>query len=278
MTLPEYKIVDTAFAHDISSGRARPKHFTWYRGGQPRDITFFTDGQLPQVDRIEARRKIAWHIEPPEIGGNYDFHLNNGLKFDYVISYNRSMMSCIGDKYLYAPCGGCWVTEKTLGMKCHVDHLQHPKTKLLSIIASDKKWTAGHRMRHALADRYGSQIDLFGHAYKLIEYKTEGLCDYMFSIAVENSVCDDYFTEKVIDPIYVGTVPIYWGTKNIGKYFDARGILSFETVEDFGKILDRLSPEYYMSLRESVKENMERAQKYLTAEDWIYENYPFLFS
>lgn len=38
---------------------------------------------------------------------------------------------------------------------------------------------------------------------------------YKFVIAFENSVCDDYITEKLWTPLRVGIVPIYFGAPNI---------------------------------------------------------------
>lgn len=38
---------------------------------------------------------------------------------------------------------------------------------------------------------------------------------YKFVIAYENSVCEDYITEKLWRPLIVGVVPIYYGAPNV---------------------------------------------------------------
>lgn len=38
---------------------------------------------------------------------------------------------------------------------------------------------------------------------------------YKFVIAYENSVCEDYITEKLWRPLILGVVPIYFGAPNV---------------------------------------------------------------
>lgn len=38
---------------------------------------------------------------------------------------------------------------------------------------------------------------------------------YKFVIAFENSICNDYITEKLWRPLTIGVVPIYFGAPNV---------------------------------------------------------------
>lgn len=49
--------------------------------------------------------------------------------------------------------------------------------------------------------------------------KWDGLQDYSYSIAIENSYKENYFSEKFTDCILSWTIPIYYGCPNIEKYF-----------------------------------------------------------
>ena len=49
--------------------------------------------------------------------------------------------------------------------------------------------------------------------------KWDGLKEYKYSIAIENSCKENYFSEKFTDCILSWTVPIYYGCPNIDKYF-----------------------------------------------------------
>jgi len=50
--------------------------------------------------------------------------------------------------------------------------------------------------------------------------KKDGLLDYEFSIAIENSVESDYFSEKLTDCILTDTTPIYYGCPDVSRFFD----------------------------------------------------------
>ena len=46
------------------------------------------------------------------------------------------------------------------------------------------------------------------------------LSSYKFSIAMENSEADGYFSEKIIDAFLAGTIPIYYGNYMIDEYIN----------------------------------------------------------
>ncbi|KAN0018450.1 hypothetical protein ACTFIU_011066 [Dictyostelium citrinum] len=48
--------------------------------------------------------------------------------------------------------------------------------------------------------------------------KLKVLRKYNFAIAIENSRCEDYVTEKLWEPLSVGTIPIYLGATNIDEF------------------------------------------------------------
>jgi hypothetical protein len=68
-------------------------------------------------------------------------------------------------------------------------------------------------------------IDIWGrgsHLYKggKGNFKnTEPYEDYKFTIAIENMPSNEYITEKYANPIIYNCVPIYYGAKNVEKYF-----------------------------------------------------------
>jgi len=97
------------------------------------------------------------------------------------------------------------------------------KTKILSVITSDKAFTRGHieRIRFVtlLKERFGDQVDVFGHGFRNFNDKWEVLAPYRYHVVIENSSEPDYWTEKVSDCYLAGTFPIYYGCTNLAKYF-----------------------------------------------------------
>lgn len=136
------------------------------------------------------------------------------------------------------------------------------KTKGISLIASKKRDLFGHRLRHVVADACRDKLDLYGRAYKPVRSKSDALLDYRFSVAIENSRYGGYFTEKILDCFINKTVPIYWGDPEIGRHFDAAGIIVCDTKEELIHAINTVTEEDYESRRAAIENNFAAALKY----------------
>ena len=152
----------------------------------------------------------------------------------------------------------------------------HEKTKLVSFIASPKRTTIGHHIRHSLAEKWKNNVDLyggvlnserFGYEYKPWGDKSKALNKYMFSIVIENDKYPTYFTEKLTDCFATGTIPIYWGTPDIGDYFNKDGIINLNS--EFN--IESLNEDLYRSKMAAVQDNFERVMKMQNADDILYQ-------
>ena len=267
----EIDIVDTSFAHAAGmSWYNVPQFVKWVRGRPGRvPIRFFTDRSIGQVDNYPADVNVALLIEPITLDDTgYNICLGKLPQFKYCLTYDTEFKQKLGDKGLLYAIGGCWLKPEQIGIR--------PKTEVCSMVASEKAQTPGHRLRHTVAKRYPGFINLYGRGYKPILLKFEALAPFRFSIAIENSQVNDMFTEKVIDCFLTGTVPIYWGTKNLKNHFNMDGVLQFDTLEELDRIMHNLHPDDYDKMRSAVQDNYERALQYRVAEDRIFLDFPFL--
>lgn len=126
------------------------------------------------------------------------------------------------------------------------------KEKRLSVICSDKSFTEGHRKRivflEKLKDAFGSEIDIFGRGIRNFADKWDAIAPYQYHIALENSVYDDYFTEKLTDCFLSQAYPIYYGCKNIESYFSAESMSCIDLDDMDGaivKIQDIINGNFY---------------------------------
>jgi hypothetical protein len=104
-----------------------------------------------------------------------------------------------------------------------------PKERLISVIASDKAVTAGHRHREALVARlqarFGDHIDVFGRGRRDVADKADAIRPYKYHVVLENSEFYDYWTEKISDSYLCRALPFYWGCPNLGQYFPAQSFV-----------------------------------------------------
>jgi hypothetical protein len=93
------------------------------------------------------------------------------------------------------------------------------KSKLASGVTSDK-WEHRNKFFERIR-KLDIKVDLYGKNYNKLhpQFKDKSLEKYKFSIAIENSSQENYFTEKINDCFLFLTLPIYWGCPNIFKFF-----------------------------------------------------------
>lgn len=102
------------------------------------------------------------------------------------------------------------------------------KTKEISCIASVLRHFQGHRKRFDFITELQKEIpniDFFGKGRTFINDKMDGLQPYKYSVAIENTSTDYYFTEKITDCFLAYTVPFYYGCKNLLDYFPEKSVV-----------------------------------------------------
>jgi hypothetical protein len=269
------KILDNAFKHCKYHGQPLPpvaesKFVEWdWDVSDTEDVVFYTDNHITQP-KPGHNIRIAWLIEPYcKQPHNYHWISKNNELYAYVLTHDSTLLAR-GENFVFYPHCGCWIEEENR-------KVEHDKTRLVSMITSHKRNVPSHLLRHELIQRFGDNIEVMGRGYGPIDPISKGLIRYMFNIAMENQTKDFYFTEKIINPIMTGTIPIYYGMPSIGDYFDTRGLILFNTVDEIGDILQSLNENLYNDMLPYAKINFELAQQYILAEDWLYEhNFEFI--
>ena len=231
-------------------------------------ITLFTDSNMlsKNVDKVNSKYKIGWLPEPPAISPHVYRSINSELlsKFDFVLTFDDDLLRKYPSKTRLIPFGCTFVPRSKYSM--------YRKTKLVNMIYSSKNFATGHKLRHQISKTF-PEVDFFGSgANSPFVNKESVLSDYMFSIVVENTKNNFYFTEKILDSLAVGTIPIYWGAKRINFFLNADGILSFDSISELDCILKNLTPEKYHDMLPYAQENFDLIKKYDVPENWLYEN------
>jgi len=139
------------------------------------------------------------------------------------------------------------------------------KTRMLSLIASKKRRLRGHRMRHRIVRWMRARAidaDIMGGAYRPFDDKADGLAPYRYSVVIENTRQNGYFTEKLIDALLLKTVPIYWGAPDIGRFFDMEGIIECRSEQEIRDAVERISIADYQARLPAIEANRRKAPIY----------------
>lgn len=270
------------FDDKINVATPTPEAWEWYRGNRNGDVHIFEDTLLQTHIDYNDKIKIAMIMEVDAIYDNakqfnhnmfhpYEWLKTNHQHFDYVMGPFLVLKDIVGEeKYVWTSAQNSFISRDQIGM--------YEKERLLSIIASAKRWTPGHKLRHEIIEKYRSNLDVYGGGYNTIlnDYglfgKVIALAPYYFTIIAINTITDDFFSEQLTDAMSVGTIPIFWGTKGISKHFNMDGIIQFDNINELGGIIASLSKELYESKKDAVLENLELSKKYITTVDWLYNN------
>lgn len=250
------------------NARVSPTYFEWTDGLEG-DVgkTFVFGCSLEFAAGInDPERFVAILTEPrglhPE---NYEFVENNHNLFHTVLSHESILHDKVPNHRWY-PIGGCSISFDDWDI--------YPKTKNICMIVSDKNTTVGHKIRHEIVKRFHGRIDFYGSGVgKPFDRKLNVLKDYKYVVVVESDYYPVYFTEKLIDAIAVGSIPIYWGW-GLKPVFDW---VNFEGLDEFEEIISNIenNPDSYSI---NTGKNMMSARHFCIAEDYIWKHFSGLFT
>lgn len=259
-------LIGGGFSHSPSTSGYEPIYMHWIKGNQTAPISIYVDHSIPNTPTNPLTKNYAWLCESKTINNQlYDWCENNieylKANFKYVFTHDLELTKK-SEIFKLVQCSG----KSFIDMN---DGNIYKKTKLVSMIASNKIMCDEHRFRQEMINKFSGECDHFGRGYSELPNVIDGLKDYCFSFVLENATYSNMFTEKITNCFMCGTIPIYYGMNNIGEFFNSDGIIMLN--DDFN--IKDLTFELYKEKFDAVIDNIERAKGLLTAEDYIYLNY-----
>lgn len=201
--------------------------------------------------------KILMQSEPPNLYIKFcGMVKENADKFDLILTYDDRLLE-LPNAVEFCPVGS-WIS----------DGLILDKKNQISFMMSSKINGYAYIMRFMIMKRYqhrkhiGPFEFLFWRSPPRYPTKDDFFRHSKFNIACENQIMTNMFTEKLLDCFKTYTVPIYYGCTNISKYFNPRGILQFNTIDELEHILNDLHLEQYQEMLPYLHENYELGKPY----------------
>jgi hypothetical protein len=280
--------------HQSSCSNRTPKNFEWTT--EESDIEVWLDMTIPSAIYVpipKGKKRYAWFCESRAIKPALRQAFEQEDLLDDIVDSYDAIFTCekeLVDKhenihFCFAGSNLPWVPDYKL----------YDKSKLVSFVASSKLMCRGHKLRHQLyeiiqkntsldfaIDVYGSIIGnsfgqkvgchMKGYPGNVWHDKSEALNDYMFSVVMENDKYDSYFTEKLTDCFASGTIPMYYGPRSIGEYFNTSGIIFLDgDVDKMYNTISQLSGPMYHSRMDAIKDNFERVKNMQSSDDMLFE-------
>lgn len=220
---PDFWIVQGKGARKAEKCKVAPEN-TILLSTEPESVLRFPRQYTRQFGMIHTSQTCVHHphvvLGPPVLPWFFGFKKVAEGKFDFSLDY---------DKLKNSP--------------------TPPKTKLISVISSNKAFTEGHIDRIAFVSKlklyYGDVVDVFGRGINDFDDKWDVLSQYKYHIVIENSSEPYYWTEKIGDCFLAETFPFYYGCTNLSDYFPENSYLRIDinNFEETVKIIDQAIAE-----------------------------------
>lgn len=256
-------LIGGGFRHTVSTNNQPPKYVEWVINGTSAPISIHVDDGL-KISTNQKTKNYGWLCESKTINSNlYSWCLKN------IDELSKKFISIFTHDVELSKMSELFVLTQCSAKSFLVDEKIYEKSKLVSMIASNKRMCQEHIFRQSIIKKYSKSCDHYGRGYNEISDKLLGLKDYCFSFAMENATYPNMYTEKITDCFVTGTIPIYYGIPNIGDFFNTDGII---ILDDEFKIED-LSFELYHSKMNAIIDNFNISKNLLVAEDYIFINF-----
>ena len=202
--------------------------------------------------------------------------LDNPQAYDYLLTQYPELLTLPN-------------SVKLIGNGSFVDPAPDLEKKFaVSIVMTNRNVAPGHPLRHEIYQRrkeikipfdiYRGTWNEFALTEDTIQmppwpnkkWKVK-VFDCMFHLCLEGFKNEYYFSEKLIDCLITKTVPIYWGCTVIDEYFDTRGMIIVDSVDEIIQVCNSLTPQRYNDMLPFVERNYELGLKHYRYEDILKE-------
>ena len=169
-------MISKCFSHGNSScHNCTPELFEWDYETKNSKVSVYVDSDLSiAVNESCDKIKFLWLLESPEFNGGAIEIVKNNIKliedtFEAVFTYSDEISS-LSNKFHKVFTTNSWIKKPKI----------YDKSRLISMITSNKVWTEQQKYRVDFAEKNKDIIDVYGRGFKEIEEKEEGLISAEF--------------------------------------------------------------------------------------------------
>ena len=167
-------MIGGGFQHSVCSiAGSVPQHMEWVKDGSAVVSIYIDHAIKGNINKNTIN--YAWLAESKTINtGIYKWCIDNikylENNFKYIFTHDLSLLSLSNAFKMVIAGATPWIKDIKI----------HKKTKLVSMITSNKVICKDHIYRNEIANKFRNKCDLFGIGYNEIDKKELGLNDYCF--------------------------------------------------------------------------------------------------
>ena len=110
----------------------------------------------------------------------------------------------------------------------------------------------GKRVAIDYAGKYKNNVPLLTAPYFSQEF-VDFVSQYKFVITMENSKNSTYITEKILHGFAANTVPVYWGSDQVGQHFNEARFINVPSFQEMDAFIERIvaliqNPDKYLEM------------------------------
>ena len=236
------------------------------------DYLIMLNNRMKEDITVKCPPENIWALmQEPYMRGHNDWMVEGHEKFYKIFTHHLSSKD---PRYVVSHPAIPWHINRTFDQL--VSSKIPDKIKTISWVVGDATDLPGHIKRLSFL-RFLQQdstldIDLFGRAVQYIEDKGDGLVPYKYSLAIENSSSNDYWTEKLTDCFLAWSVPFYYGCINLEKYFPEESFIRID-INQPGHSLEKIKRIIYEDNWSKRIPALEEARKLVL---YRYQLFPYL--
>lgn len=108
------------------------------------------------------------------------------------------------------------------------------RIKYFNLLNNYKKVDALGKSCNNIINNYSKTENFLDDAIKLYT-------NYKFTLALENFLQDGYITEKIINSLIAGSIPIYWGSNDVFKYINKNRVIYIMDYNNDQELIERIT-------------------------------------
>lgn len=241
------------------------EHVEWVDHRTDYLVTVDEFNTLPESHKYN----IAVLMEPRTLTPrNYEFVLQNKERFNMIFSTYPDYGDGSDRFKYYAGGARSFIRPEERNL--------YTKTHNIAAIVSEKRFLGGHVIRHIIREWHrANNINKIDFINPPMDSKVSGLHPYRFELIIENED-DCFFSEKIIDSLLTGCIPIYYTAQNTSylNMFDLNGIVIVTSLDqlEFTINSDMLNETFYNDRIDAIKHNFEVARRYASFGDVLWNS------